>query len=68
MFSESEFANSNGGKLFVPWAQINGVNLDDREDWEPWLKCFFAGWKACQDHCNRFANNFPADASSEEWD
>jgi len=31
-----------GWKSFVRWANKNGVQLEHKEDWEPWWNC----WKA----------------------
>ena len=29
---------------FIVWAQENAINLDNKEDWEDWWKCWVDGY------------------------
>ena len=32
---------------FVEWANKKGINLESREDWEPWWDCWHNGFAVC---------------------
>jgi hypothetical protein len=33
--------------MFEIWAKDNDINLDNKDDWEPWWLCYVAGYDKC---------------------
>ena len=30
---------------FTDWANVNGINMEDEDDWKPWWLCWLAGYE-----------------------